>query len=69
MINTKPQKKIIYSNQLNPMTLGANLSNLSRALGKNFLANKKQILVLFPLYSQWLPLLSLFKNSIVTSLL
>jgi hypothetical protein len=51
------------------MSFGANLKSLSKAAGVNFLANKKQTFVVFPLYSHLLPLLNLFKASTVTSVL
>lgn len=54
---------------LNCMSFGANLKSLSKALGENFLANKKQTFVVFPLYSHLVPLLNLFKASTVTSVL
>ncbi|PON78663.1 hypothetical protein PanWU01x14_019210, partial [Parasponia andersonii] len=49
---------------------GANFTSLSTVLGKNFLANKKQRLVLFSLYSQFVLLfLKPLKSSTVTSVL
>lgn len=51
------------------MSFGANLSSLSKVSGPNFLANKKQTLVLFPLYTHAVPFLNLLKSSTVTSVL